>query len=88
MRVKLLILSVKTAANRCNNATFQLLPWTKWEVRLKLSFLVTILHKKATNWTSNRIVIVKRKYIFEGETSPLHEMSVFPNAIFQDDGGS
>ena len=40
------------------------------ELRLKLLFLVIILHKKATNWTSNRIVKVKRKYIFEVETPP------------------
>ena len=58
------------------------------KLRLKLSFLVIIVHKRNTDWTSNLIVIVKRKYIFEGETSPLHEMSVFPNSIFQDDGGS
>ena len=42
------------------------------ELRLKLLFLVIISHKKATNWTSNRIVEVKSKYIFEVETPPHH----------------
>ena len=54
-------------------ATFQLLPiYENGELQLKLSFFVTILHKKTTNWTSNRIVIVRRKYIFEVETPPHH----------------
>ena len=42
------------------------------ELRLKLSFCVIISHKKTTSWTSSRIVIVKRKYIFEVETPPHH----------------
>ena len=35
------------------------------KLRLKLPFL-------GKNWTTNRIVIVKRKYIFEVETPPHH----------------
>ena len=36
------------------------------ELRLKLSLLVIILHQKITNWTSNRIVIVKKEIYFRG----------------------
>ena len=40
-----------------------------WKLRLKLSFLVIKLHKKTTNWISNRTGIVKKKHIFEAEPS-------------------
>ena len=52
------------------------------ELRLKLSLLVIILHKKITNWTSNRIVIVKRKYIFEVQTPPHQPNDLPTDAIF------
>ena len=37
------------------------------------TIVIGILHKKTTNfYSSNRIVVVKRKYIFEVETPPQH----------------
>ena len=56
------------------------------ELRLKLSFLIIISHKKITNWTSNRIVIVKRKYIFEVQTPPHQPSDLSTDAIV--DGSS
>jgi len=52
------------------------------ELRLKLSFLFIILDKKTTNWTSNRIVLVKRKYIFDVGT-PLHHVIYPPIRYFK-----
>ena len=43
-------------------------------ITIEISFLFIILHKKATNRSANGIVIVKRKYIFEVETLPQHEI--------------
>ena len=40
------------------------------------------LHKKITNWTSNRIVIVKRKYIFEVDKPPHQPSDLSTDAIF------
>ena len=55
------------------NATFQFLPYTKWgNYRLKLSLSAYYTRKLRTFNTSNRKVIVKRKYIFEVETPPHH----------------
>ena len=61
--------SAKIGYMQCNISIVAL--YVNGELRLKLSFLDIILHKKTTNWTSNRIMIVKIKYIFEVET-PLH----------------
>ena len=75
------VVNVNTAANFINfrqnsvhrNATFQLLPCTKWRnYRLKLSLSAYYTRKLRTFNTSNRIVIVKRYYIFEVETPPHH----------------
>ena len=55
------------------NATFQLLPCTEWgNYQLKLSLSAYYTRKLRTFNTSNRIVIVKRNYIFEVETPPHH----------------
>ena len=54
------------------NATFQLIPWTKWGITIEI-LVIGILEKKTTNWTCNRIVIVNRKYIvFDVEMRPHH----------------
>ena len=54
----------------------------KMKLRLKLSFLVIILRKKNTDWTSNLIVIVKRKYIFEVRRDTAASLDFSPDAIF------
>ena len=67
--------SYLTEALHCLNrdtsdATFQqLLSGTKWGIIIE-TLVIDILHKKTTNWTSNQIVLVKRKYIFEVEPPP------------------
>ena len=79
------MVNVNTAANFINlgqnsvhrNATFRWLPCTKWgNYRLKLSLSAYYTRKLRTFNTSNRIVIVKRKYIFEVETPPHHIVSI------------
>ena len=62
-------MSPKFGTSQCNISIVAL--YEIGELRLKLTYLVIVSHKKATNRTSNGIVIVKRKYIFEVET-PLH----------------
>ena len=59
------------------------------ELRLKLSLLIIILHKKITNWTSNtcRIEIVKKDIHFRGSdtATPSH---LSTDAIFYANGSS
>ena len=54
------------------NVTFKLLPCTKWGITIET--LVSRYHITQESYkdygTSNRIVIVKRKYIFDVETPP------------------
>ena len=83
--LKVSIVNVNTAAkfspkfgiSQCNISIVR-----NEKLQLKLSFLVIILHKKTTNWTSNLIVIVKRKYIFEVRRDTATSRDLSPNAIF------
>ena len=59
IRVKFVVVNVNTAAKL----------FALYEIE---TLVIGLLHKKTRNSTSNRIVIVKRKYIYEVETPPHH----------------
>ena len=42
----------------------------KWGITIETLVSRYYVRQETTNWTSNRIVIMKRKYIFEVETPP------------------
>ena len=95
IREKFIIVNVNTVEiwlSQQNVAfqTSQLLLYSKMgKLRLKLSLLIIILHKKITNWTSNtcRIEIVKKDIHFRGSdtATPSH---LSTDAIFYANGSS
>ena len=59
---------------KCHFEHFNCCLIRKWGITIetRVSRYYITHTKKTANWTSNRIVIVKRKYIFEIETPPFH----------------
>ena len=70
IRAKFVIVNVNTVeirsfATKCGVLNISIAAlFENGELRLKLLLLVIILHKKIMNWTSNRIVIVKKGNTF------------------------
>ena len=69
---------IRCIATKCGICNISVVvSYENGELRLKLSFLVITymyIRRETTNWTSIRIVIMKRKYTFEVETPPQHPL--------------